>query len=65
MKRFAILLTSSLIIAFILFAVFYWLANWGIRESVGISASGALGGLAAEYVRLFFEKRKRDKMAKI
>jgi membrane associated rhomboid family serine protease len=65
MKRFVILLASSLIIGLILFAVFYGLVHWGIRESIGVSASGALGGLAAEYLRLLFEKRKRDKMAKI
>ena len=61
MKQFFILLVSSLVVGAILFAVFYWAVNWNFTDSVNVGLSGALGGLVAEYIRIYYEKRKREK----
>ena len=61
MKQFLILLLSSLVVGAILFALFFWAAGWNFTDSVNVGLSGALGGLVAEYIRLYYEKRKREK----
>ena len=59
MKRIFFLFISSLVVGAILFAIFYWGLNWELVTAVNVGLSGALGGLAAEFIRLYAEKRKR------
>lgn len=59
MKRVFILFIASLIVGAIVFAVFYWVLNWELVTAVNVGLSGALGGLVAEFIRLYAEKRKR------
>jgi hypothetical protein len=60
MKQFLFFLLAALLVGFLIFAVFYWVAHWTFRDAVNIGACGALGGMVAEYVKLYYEKRKRE-----
>lgn len=58
MKRFVALLLVTFFIGFLLFAIMYWLLNKEFQYALNLALCGATGGLGAEYVRLYLEKRK-------
>jgi membrane associated rhomboid family serine protease len=58
MNRMTSLIIAALIIAFVLFAVAYWIFRRPISFSVNLALSGALGGLVAELVRTRMERKK-------
>jgi hypothetical protein len=60
MKRVFFLLLAALLIGLILTAIFYWLVGWDLGRSVGVGGSAVAGGLAAEALKSFGQKKKQD-----
>jgi len=60
MKQFLFFLVAALLVGFLIFAVFYWVAHWTFIDAVNIGACGAVGGLVGEYIKLYYERRKRE-----
>ena len=62
MKRFIALLLGCFLVAFLLFATMYWLLHKDFYYALNLALSGATGGLAAEYLRIYLGKRKQAKL---
>jgi membrane associated rhomboid family serine protease len=58
MKRAITLFIVSLIMGFVIFSFVYWLLKKEFYFSVNVGLSGAVGGLAAEFMRGYIDKRK-------
>ena len=64
MKRFITLLIAVVFIGILLFAAMYWVLNKDFYYSLNLALCGVTGGLAAEYLKLFIEKRRKAKVTK-
>jgi hypothetical protein len=65
MKRVITLFIAAGLMGFVIFCFMYWLLNKEFYFSVNVGMSGAMGGLAAELLRGYLEKRKRSKMTEV
>ena len=62
MKYLISLIIAAVFIGFVCFAIFYWIFKMDILNAMNIAVCAASGGLIAEFIRLRFEKRKRNKI---
>ena len=61
MKWYHVLL-GGLIAGIICFLIMRWVFDFDFRNSLSASFAAGVGGLAAEYIRIYFEKKKTNRI---
>jgi len=59
MKTFISFFIAAILIAFVFFAIFYWLVKMEFTDALTTSISGTLAGVIVDSVRAIKKKRKQ------
>ena len=59
------LLAGALIVGIICFCLLRWVFDFDFNNSIGAGIAAAIGGLSAEYVRFFLQRKKMKRIGKV
>ncbi len=59
MKKHLSLFLATLIVALLVFAVFYWLLKYNSKDAGMMAVVSGVAGLIVEYLRPFLSRRRR------